>query len=379
VDAEVEPEGRWVTSQRRWTQGWRRFVLPTAFLVYLLYVAQSVADNNEGAAAIVGYAILLAFALAYLLFIAWGPRAGSARFWILYGICFALFIAEVPFARAAAFVMCLYITALTVTRIGARAVPIVLALAVAALVVPSVVPSWHDDLGTTWGTVTPVAIPVVALVSFAVVQVFESNRELAEARAELARLAAENERIRIARDLHDLLGHSLTTITVKAGLARQLGHADPVRSQQEIAEVEDLARRSLADVRAAVANYRDVTLAGELATGRELLRAAGVDADLPRAVDGVDPSHQELFGWVVREGLTNVVRHAHASSCSVRLWPGCVEIVDDGVGANGGAGLGSGLAGLRERVAAAGGIVDAGPVQPKGWRLRVSLTPEAVA
>ena len=80
----------------------------------------------------------------------------------------------------------------------------------------------------------------------------------------------------------------------------------------------------------------------------------------------------------MREGLTNVVRHAHASACSVRLSPFSVEIVDDGVGRGNGA-PGSGLAGLRERVAAAGGVVDAGPVQPKGWRLRVSLTPEAVA
>ena len=95
------------------------------------------------------------------------------------------------------------------------------------------------------------AIPVVALVSLSVRQVFRSNQELAEARVQIARLAAENERFRIARDLHDLLGHSLTTITVKAGLARRLGEADPARSQQEIAEVEDLARRSLADVRAA--------------------------------------------------------------------------------------------------------------------------------
>jgi len=81
----------------------------------------------------------------------------------------------------------------------------------------------------------------------------------------------------------------------------------------------------------------------------------------------------------VREGLTNVVRHAHASSCSVRLSSCSVEIVDDGVGANGGPAPGSGLAGLRVRVAAAGGVVDAGPVQPKGWQLRVSLAPEAVA
>ena len=354
-------------------------MVPSVFLVYLLYVGGAVGSNNDGAAVIVGDAILVAFAVCYFAAIAAGPYAGARRFWILYGICFALFLAELPFARAGAFVMCLYLTALIVARIGPRAVPIALALAVASLLVPLAIPSWHQSLSSTWGTVTPVAIPVVALASLGVRQVFESNRELAEARVELARLAAENERFRIARDLHDLLGHSLTTITVKAGLARQLGEADPARSRQEIAEVEDLARRSLADVRAAVANYRDVTLAGELATGRELLRAAGIDADLPRAVDAVDPSNQELFGWVVREGLTNVVRHAHANSCSVRLSPGCVEIVDDGVGANGGSGPGSGLAGLRERVAAAGGVVDAGPVQPKGWRLRVSLAPEAVA
>jgi two-component system sensor histidine kinase DesK len=374
---DVDTETEWVASQRRWTRGWRLFVLPTVFLVYLLYVVQSVGENNSGSAVFVGDAILVVFALAYFVLITAGARAGSRRFWILYGICFALFVAEVPFGRAAAFVMCLYITALSVARLGTRAAPIVLVLTVAALVVPSVIPSWHDDLADTWGTITPVAIPVVAVVSFGVRQVYESNRELAEARVELARLAAENERIRIARDLHDLLGHSLTTITVKAGLARRLGEADPARSQQEIAEVEELARSSLADVRAAVTSYRDVSLAGELATGRELLRAAGITADLPRAVDGVDPSHQELFGWVVREGLTNVVRHAHASSCSVRLSPSCVEIVDDGVGGNGASG--NGLAGLRERVAAAGGVVDAGPVPPKGWRLRVSLTPEALA
>jgi two-component system, NarL family, sensor histidine kinase DesK len=379
VDAEFEPHADWVATERRWTRGWRRFVLPLVFLVYLGYVAQSVGENNNGDAAFAGYAILVAFAVAYLLLIAGGPDGSSTRFWTLYGICFALFIAEVPFARAAGFVMCLYLAAMSVARLDTRATPIVVGMAVAALVVPSVISSWHQDLGDAWGTVTPVAIPVVAIVSLGVRQVFRSNQELAEARAELARLAAENERIRIARDLHDLLGHSLTTITVKAGLARRLGEADPARSQREIAEVEELARRSLADVRATVTSYRDVSLAGELATGRELLRAAGINADLPRAVDAVDPANQELFGWVVREGLTNVVRHARASSCSVRLSQACVEIVDDGVGANGGSASGNGLTGLRERVAAAGGVVDAGPLQPNGWRLRVSLRPEVVA
>jgi two-component system sensor histidine kinase DesK len=176
---------------------------------------------------------------------------------------------------------------------------------------------------------------------------------------------------------------------VKAGLAARLGAPGQDRARQkqalqEIAEVETLARQALADMRAAVANYRDVTLAGELATGRQLLRAAGITADLPRAVDMVDPAHQELFGWVVREGLTNIVRHAHASSCAIRLTASGVEITDDGVGgdppggppgAPAGTRPGHGLTGLRERVAAAGGVVDAGPAEPTGWRLRVRLTP----
>lgn len=136
--------------------------------------------------------------------------------------------------------------------------------------------------------------------------------------------------------------------------------------------METLARQTLGEMRAAVVGYREVSLAGELATGRELLRAAGIAADLPHAVDVVDPAHQELFGWVVREGLTNVVRHARAKTCAVRLSACEVEIVDDGVG--GAAAPGNGLTGLRERVAAASGVVDAGPLQPTGWRLWVALS-----
>jgi len=296
-------------------------------------------------------------------------------FWSTYLAMFALLIAELPIAGYAAFVMCLYITAISVSRFDKGAIPVVVVLALAALFVPAAIPAWHQNVKDAFDSVTPVAVPVVALASFGVRRIFEGNRVLSEARGELARLTAENERIRIARDLHDLLGHSLTTITVKAGLARQIGEVDPARALQEIAEVETIARRSLSDVRAAVTNYREVTLAGELATGRELLRAAGIRADLPGAIDITDPTQQELFGWTGREGLTNVVRHARASSCAVRLSTTSVEIVDDGIG--GEASSGNGLQGLRERVAAAGGAIDAGPQQPRGWRLRVSLPPKA--
>ena len=382
VNADGRPPGpyyaRWDARQHRWTGGWRVLAARAVALVYLLYVVGAIRQNGHGAAAVLGYIGLAAFAAGWL-FLMYPFFAPPARFWTLYAILAALMVLELPLAHAGGFVLAVFLTISIVARLGARSFPVVAVLALASLLVPPAILSWKTSIGTAFGDVTPVAIPVVALGIFAIVRVLQNNSALAEARAELASLAAENERFRIARDLHDLLGHSLTTITVKAGLAARLGDADPARARQEIAEVETLARQTLNDVRAAVANYRDVTLAGELATGRQLLRAAGIAADLPRAVDMVDPAHQELFGWVVREGLTNIVRHAHASSCAIRLTASGVEITDDGVGGTVGTRPGHGLSGLRERVAAAGGEVDAGPLQPTGWRLRVRLAPAGEA
>jgi two-component system sensor histidine kinase DesK len=127
-----------------------------------------------------------------------------------------------------------------------------------------------------------------------------------------------------------------------------------------------------------------VTLTRELATAREVLRAAGVTAEFPGAVDVVDPTHHELFGWIVREGVTNVIRHAHATVCTVRLGAGMIELTDDGVGrldtagrdpalSDGVGAPGNGLRGVRERVAQADGRVQAGPLEPHGWRLCVTV------
>ncbi len=367
-------ETAWVANQRKWARGWRRTVFPGIFLVYLLQVGGAVANDSRGAGAIAGYVIIAAFCLCYLLVLPLTWEEPSLRFRALYGALVALWVAELPFAHADAFVMCVFIVVITVARLGRRSALVVVVLTLMALLLPVAVASWHDNLSTALENGTVITIPTVALAMFGFFEMVRGNRALAEARSELARLAAENERSRIARDLHDLLGHSLTTITVKAGLARRIAATDPARALAEIGEVEVLARRALTDVRAAVANYREVTLAAELATGKELLRAAGVAADLPSAVDIVDDRHQELFGWVLREGLTNVVRHAHATSCTVLLSTSSVEIIDDGVG---GAPLaGNALAGLRQRVAAAGGRVDAGPRDPAGWRLRVSFGTE---
>jgi two-component system, NarL family, sensor histidine kinase DesK len=370
VTRHTEAEAEWVAAQSRWTRSWWQAAMLGVPLVYLIFVVISVRQNSYGTAAIAGYVLLAVFAACWLV----TPLVlseGTSRlwFWAWYALLVALTAAEIPFARAAGFVLCVFLTLLTVARLGARSAPIVAAMALAALLVPIAVGPWHVSLAKSFADVTPVAIPVVALAMLGVMQVVRANRALAETRAELARLAAENERIRIARDLHDLLGHSLTTITVKAGLARRLGPTNPAGAVDQINEVEELCRKALTEVRAAVSGYREVTLASELARGRELLRASGITAELPTATEVADPAHQELFGWAVREGLTNVIRHSRARSCTVRVSASCVEIIDDGQGST--AAPGNGLAGLRERAAAAGGGVDAGPVQPAGWRLRV--------
>ncbi len=371
----------WVVEQNRWARGWRRVVFPGVFLVYLVAVASGIAQYSHGPVEIIGFLALGAFCVVYIGAVAHTWDGPARPFWTFFAVGVGLFAVVLPIARANAFIMCVFLVVLLVARLHGEAAPYVAGLTLLAVLVPVLVPSWHDGISTALDNGTVIAIPLVGLAMFGFFSVMRGNYALAEARAELAVLAAENERIRIARDLHDLLGHSLTTITVKAALARKLAVADLPGAMTEIEEVERLSRRALADVRAAVANYREVSLAGELATGRELLRAAGIAAELPRAVDGVDEGAQELFGWVVREGLTNVVRHSHATTCSVRLGPGTIEVLDDGVGASGAAASGAaahrgtGLSGLEERVEQAGGVLETGPVGPRGWRVCARLAP----
>jgi two-component system sensor histidine kinase DesK len=155
---------------------------------------------------------------------------------------------------------------------------------------------------------------------------------------------------------------------VKSELARRVMDSDPRRAAAEVADIERLSREALADVRATVAGYRGVTLAAEISSARAALDAAGVVADLPGAVDEVPGERRELFGWVLREGVTNVIRHSDAQRVRVAVSARSVEIVDDGhPGPNGHEG--SGLAGLRERLDQVGGRLDAGPVEDGGFRL----------
>ncbi|MEV6897525.1 histidine kinase [Amycolatopsis sp. NPDC051372] len=218
-----------------------------------------------------------------------------------------------------------------------------------------------------------ISVASITLAMFFMANLIRAIRRLELANQEIATLAVANERQRVARDLHDLLGHSLTTITVKAGLARRVleSSGDVGRAVEEIREVEGLTRSALSDVRLTVSDYREVSLAAELAGARAALRAAEIEADLPYAVDNVLPRLQSTFGYVLREGITNVLRHSGAGRVRVRLGRDWLEIDDDGTGAE--AAPGNGLRGLTERVGGVGGTLHSGPRSGGGWAVRAEV------
>ncbi|GAA0996818.1 hypothetical protein GCM10009555_093290 [Acrocarpospora macrocephala] len=201
--------------------------------------------------------------------------------------------------------------------------------------------------------------------------------QLRQAQREVARLAAADERLRISRDLHDLLGHSLSLIVLKSELASRLAETDsgaePVR--REIADIESVARQALIEVREAVTGYRQRALSDELDNARSTLEAAGVTVTIRRSGPPLVADLDGLFGWAVREGTTNVVRHARATRCLIEVThntsTAILDITDDGQGSA--AQPGSGLTGLSERVEAAGGTLQAASLGTRGFRLRVEV------
>lgn len=266
--------------------------------------------------------------------------------------------------------------------------------------------SGHAGYGATFAAI--VIGPLTAFFGRSSGRRADAVSVLRRTRADLARAAVAEERLRIARDLHDLLGHSLSLITLKAELAGRVIRTDPGRAATEIAELEAVARQSLSDVRTAVAGYRQPDLAGELVSARQLLDSAGIVSrmsapDAPRLSPAVDAA----LAWAIREGTTNVVRHSRATHVDIRVSTGpggaVAEISDNGPPApddvgpiarrpegtwpspDGTAGVdgrvpttqpgsgGSGLAGLAERVRGLGGELAAETVEPRGFRLRVAV------
>jgi two-component system sensor histidine kinase DesK len=337
--------------------------------IWLIFLADSfvnvVQADQPWAVRTIGLGGLLTFCVAYVFLV---PRmmssyASTRARWLFVAWSFGVASSLLPITSHAGLSVYVFVAVIAIMLLDTRpALAVVAFLLVWAPALQLVIPSWPKTLYVD----LPIATASAAV--FGLASVIKRNRALAEAHQELKTLAVEQERARFARDLHDLLGHSLTVITVKSELARRVIDSDPERAAAEVADIERLSREALADVRATVAGYRGVTLAAEISSARAALDAAGVVADLPGAVDDVPGERRELFGWVLREGVTNVIRHSDAHRVRVAVSPRSVEIVDDGRATPTGV-EGSGLTGLRERLAQVGGRLDAGPVEDGGFRL----------
>ncbi len=259
-------------------------------------------------------------------------------------------------------------------RLPRRAAVVWIFVATAFTAVTNVVD--RADAGSTLSlTATTLAI---GFMMFAFRRLMELNADLRAARGEVARLAVAEERLRFARDLHDLVGHSLSVIALKAELAERIGAADPAKSAAHVTDIKNVAREALGEVREAVSGYRRPTLVDEFEGARMALLAAGIDADLQRADVALPPDVEALLAWTVREGTTNVIRHSGASTCRIEVQPGLAsasaEVVDDGSRAPADdEPAGNGLAGLRERAELLAGRVEAGPAPEGGFRLRVTV------
>ncbi len=339
-------------------------------LVFLIFAVAALAEEpGSPVSATVQLVVIIAVAAVYLgsawvsdarLGVRWGYIAGfvallasTAPWWgwsfVNYGVYVSIMLAT-----------------LTPWRQARVAIPIWNGLiAAVALLTYELTPLYIALIGGAAGLATAAAI-----------QAGRIGDRLHQAEQRVSALALAAERERIGRDLHDILGHSLTAISIKADLAERLLDRDPDSARAHIAEVSLIARHSLADVRATASAIREVRVATEVASARSVLLAAGIESSVPSAIELMPDATSALFGYVIREAVTNVVRHSEARHCVITVDRHAVTVTDDGSGMPAGATAGSGLRGLRERLELAGGTFAIGPGPDGGTQIRASFPAE---
>ncbi|MBA2707858.1 MAG: sensor histidine kinase [Gemmatimonadaceae bacterium] len=343
------------------TEGNRRFRLlpedsylgwtPYAWLAYLppLFLQPALGGASATTWAMTSVACLIFLPLYFR-----GYWARGVESYLIIGAITALGAVLVPF-NSSGFVLFIYAAGFAGTQRPVRRALQLLVMLSAILLAEALILelplwAWVWAFGLTW---------MVGGVNVHHTSVRVANSKLRMAQEEIEHLATVAERERIARDLHDLLGHTLSLITLKSSLAARVADRDPARAIAEIRDVERISRDALAEVRAAVAGYRDAGLARAVASAEQMLTAGGIAATV--AVETVDmtSADEAVLALAVREGVTNVVKHSGASSCSISLVREGdhrrLSIVDNGRWKQ--AASGSGLAGMRERVDAIGGAL----------------------
>lgn len=352
---------------------WERYgwVVRGVWLVFLVFpVIALVGSPRPVWQVVVGLALVVVFAVTYVVGSTHLERLGRQPATTRRAV-----------AILALLLACTVGSALIIGANSLGFLPFVVAFAMFALPIPSAI-----GVGVVATFVAGAAAVVtdpgegtwsVAIIVFAVGVMTGGVRVVSDRGEEYERLSRDlaivEERERVARDVHDVLGHSLTVVTVKAELAERLVDLDPERAKAELAEIQVLSRQALAEIRATVGGLRVARLGDELASARTALSGAGIEGHVPDDPSAVDPRHRTVLAWVLREATTNVVRHSDADACWVELASNRLVVRDDGRGL-GERPEGNGIRGLRERVEAAGGriAIATGP-EGHGTVLEVTL------
>lgn len=327
--------------------GWTPFAWLVYIIPFLLTPAMHAPQNNAA-----GW---MRYSLATLVFVALYFRAYWVRgreLMLITAATAAMGIAFWPMSYGAGAFFIYAASMLGQFAPQRVAVPGVLIITLIAVVEAVVLR--RDAFTSSW---PPVFTLLIGGINIHYAQVGRANARLRLAREEIEHLAKVAERERIARDLHDLLGHTLSLVILKSELASKLSERDPARARDEIRDVERIAREALAEVRSAVIGYRSGGLQAELQHARNALGSAGVSFECNPPKEQLPPAHEAVLCLAVREAVTNIVRHAGARSVRASIDIAndvcTLTIADDGRG--GDAPFGSGLTGMRERVEVLGG------------------------
>ncbi|MBN6190481.1 sensor histidine kinase [Aneurinibacillus sp. BA2021] len=361
-------------ADRSGKEPWARFgwLMAVIWLVFLVYPVIALLHSTAPLGWVVtGWVALVAFIVLYVTGFLHGMRGGGGlgrpptpRQWITFALLIACALVTVPAVGGSAlsflpFIMSFASYGLTRLWHWIATVAAVVVAAGCVLLIPG---------NLTYASV----LAIVALLG--VVNTVSTWLILRSAEAERLglELATSEGREAVARDVHDLIGHSLTVVGLKAQLARRLMDTDPERARAELADIERLTAEAIAGVRQTVSGARATTLIEQLAATGDSLRAADIRLETTGGPEALSPAQAITASWILREATTNALRHARADTVRVLFAPGRVVVEDDGIGCASRAVDGNGVRGMRERAAAAGASFSIGPAGASGTRVEVT-------